>query len=149
MSEQAADPMVEAMAEALEAATARLTDLEAKVEELSVGQPEAGQGSVETLLYTVEVKPSIGRIVHFCIDPEGVVVRPAIITDVFEDGSVALQVFARLDDIPFAYSSALKKYDVGCVCDRAYEGVDVGQWRWPDIAHYEVPVPTDALDETD
>lgn len=76
-------------------------------------------------------QPSIGRVVHYVL-PDGPNIaahRPAIITDVREDGTVDLQVFSTGDGtgvgdaLPGVFRQAAVPHD---------DSHQTGTWHWPE-----------------
>ena len=121
----------EALVEMLQGIDERLQALEE-----ARGDVQTQAGALEAVELVVEPpRPTLGRIVHYRLlngpEPND---RPAIITEVFEDDTVALWLFARLNDVPFAHVTAVRMSDqFGAYVDRAREGEEAGEWHWPEI----------------
>ena len=77
--------------------------------------------------------PSVGRILllNMAVNVDEQVLRPLIVTYVYEDGAVDGQLFARIGDLPYAYGTRVQRQTNGDYLERCYPGDLVGQWRWP------------------
>lgn len=100
--------------------------------------PETAEGDVQHVETRVGVEvelPTIGRIVHFRIDPDDSdTLRPALVLGHHPsgDGVLVVQVFLHGGDLPYASGTHLRKVEaVGGFFAIAAFGPECGEWRWP------------------